>query len=612
MSELLVYAIGDSIMWGEGLNTEDKFAMRAATSLAQARGLTPNLRLLAHCGAKIKATRDERIRFTDLFPHLFTEEKRSRFIFADDTPSDESATDLQWLHGEIPRAFPTIHHQLRSIPDDEAAGVDLMLITGGANDLDFETVFQQSGNFLEKLDGQYKRIFYDDIFELLVAARRKCPKAHIVLTGYYSAFSLESQFDDMKDMFLELSKKKNAYEFLSTIRLVSLALGSLVVFYILDHFKDDADEKIKSAIKLARATSESGESRAHYWMRKAVSDINDSPTHAAIRGPGLSFASPGFLPKNCMFAPQSFTWQQYKTDKLDDDQRVIRAERCPRNHLRKRMADMRTRYSQFQLSPGRWPPTAKELLELHNNLDGPVALRAQILSLVQNPLNTRLWRAFDEALQEEIDRIDITRLSSLIHPNRPGAARYAAVVHKRAEELRSTNVGKRLLAFLPPDQRPAPPFLMSVDKTIRRFGLDPAMGVRACLAHAEPDVLRLAVRTNRASDVFSREIFLNLGVGGRRPLRQLLMIDLPGTLDLNPHLHPGKTDLFTIDVAGQLYIGDITRMTIEIEQAANDSARWRPEELTLSIDGRDVFTETFTDPPEVVRNLSLEFPRARV
>ena len=68
MAELLVCAVGDSIMWGEGLNTENKFAMRAATSLAQARELTPKLMLLAHCGAKIKATRDERIRFADLFP----------------------------------------------------------------------------------------------------------------------------------------------------------------------------------------------------------------------------------------------------------------------------------------------------------------------------------------------------------------------------------------------------------------------------------------------------------------------------------------------------------------------------------------------------------------
>ena len=74
--------------------------------------------------------------------HLFNnEEEHSRFILApnagpDETP-DESPTDLTRLHGEISRAFPTIHYQIGSIPDGEA--VDVLLITGGANDLDFET-----------------------------------------------------------------------------------------------------------------------------------------------------------------------------------------------------------------------------------------------------------------------------------------------------------------------------------------------------------------------------------------------------------------------------------------------------------------------------------------
>ena len=228
MAELIVYAIGDSIMWGEGLNTENKFAMRAATSLAQARGLTPKLTLRAHCGAKIKATLADRIRFADLFPHLFKkEEERNRFTVADNAAPDERPTDLPWrdldgtergLHGEIPRAFPTVDYQLRSIPEDEAARVDVMLITGGANDLDFQALLEAS-NFLEKLDPDCHRIFYKDIQELLNEARRRCPKALIILTGYFSAFSPESQFDDMKRMFLALEGMTDAYEYLSTLRL---------------------------------------------------------------------------------------------------------------------------------------------------------------------------------------------------------------------------------------------------------------------------------------------------------------------------------------------------------------------------------------------------------
>lgn len=610
MAELLVCAVGDSVMWGEGLNTENKFAMRAATSLAQARGLTPKLMLLAHCGAKIKATQAERIDFTNLFPHLFNERQRNRFTVADDAGPDESPTDLPHLHGEIARAFPTIPYQLSSIPDDEAARVDVLLVTGGANDLDFETVFQQSGNFLEKLDHHYERIFHDDIIELLSAARRKCPKALIVLTGYYSAFSSSSGFGGMKDMFLELSGNKNAYQFLSTARLVSLAMGVSPLAWYLDKRKNEADHQIKDAVELAQATSESGESRAHYWMRKAVSDINEAPEPelAEIRGPGVAFASPAFRPENCMFASQSFIWQRVHANSLDDDQRVVRASACPRNALLGGMLTIWLKLTQPLLDP----PSAQELLDFHNTLDGPVALREELRKFA---IGTGSKRIVGELLRDEIDRIAITLISSVFHPNRQGAARYAAVVHKRAEELRSTSVRERLLAFLPPEQRQVPPALLEVDKTLRRFGLDPAAGMRTCLAHAEPDVLGLAVRTHPTSDIFLCEVFLNLGAASRWKLRHLLMMDLPLAAFpslkvpiLNPHLHPGTTDFFTIDVAGHFPIGDITRLAIEIEKA--DGAKWVPEEITLSIDGHDVFRKDFPERAEIstTRKLSLGFP----
>ena len=76
----------------------------------------------------------------------------------------------------------------------------------------------------------------------------------------------------------------------------------------------------------------------------------------------------------------------------------------------------------------------------------------------------------------------------------------------------------------------------------------------------------------------------------------------------NPHFRPGTWDLFTIDVAGQIRIGDITRLAIEIE-TKGDGASWMPKAVTLSIDGRDVFAETFTVSPEVTRSLSLGFPK---
>jgi hypothetical protein len=612
ITNLLVYAVGDSVMWGEGLYTENKFALRVASNLALARGLTPKLKLLAHCGAKIRATREERIRFTDLFPHLFgNERERSRFILAPDAGPDvipdETPTDLLRLHGEIARPFPTIPHQLRSIPEDEGAQVDVLLVTGGANDLDFESVFQKGGNFLDELDHDYYRIFHDDIIELLALARKKCPKALIVLTGYYSAFSISSRrfgLVGMQDMFLELSKKKSDYQLFSFIRTVAPHLG-----FAFDELFG-IEDRIEHALSLAQATSEAGESRVLHWMRTAVSEINEKPGLAAIRGPGVAFAAPGFSPENCMFASESFIWQQYMVRALDDDVRDLRSdpEVCRRIALRDRMQSLLWIFQGSQLSNPLTQTSSEDLVDLHNKLDGPVALRAQLLSVAEDLADTRRWRPLGDLLREEINRIDITRISSIFHPNRQGAARYVEVIYKRVEELRRVSVRERLLAFLPPEQRQASPALLSVGKTIRRFGFDAAVGVKACLAHAHPDVLGLVVHTHPSSDVFSCEVFLDLGAGGSWKLRHLLMKDLTGDLDLNPHFQPGTRDFFSIDVAGQISIGDITGLTLKMHQTG-DRARWElEEEVILSIDGCDVLNHTLASPQEVSQSMALSFP----
>jgi hypothetical protein len=248
----------------------------------------------------------------------------------------------------------------------------------------------------------------------------------------------------------------------------------------------------------------------------------------------------------------------------------------------------------------------QEFLRL-KGLDGPLALRNALVKLLENTASTDAQRVVVKLLTEEIERIDIHRVSSLFHPNREGAAQYAEVVHKRGEELRQTSVRERLLAFLPPEQRKSPPAALEIRKIIGRFRLDSAKGLSACLAHAEPDVLALSVRTNETSAFFSPEVFLDLGAAGKWKLRHLIMQDLQGDFELNPHFRPNTSDFFTIDVAGQIRIGDITRFVIEI--AHDVDPPWRPEKVSFSIDGIDVMARTFSSPATVVsRSMALKFP----
>jgi hypothetical protein len=673
MADLLVYAVGDSVMWGEGLSDEDKFAMRAATSLAQARGLTPRLRMLAHCGAKIKAGRDddeetarkERQGFADRFPFLFNAETERRFVHAVASNGLTDETPTERMHGEIPRAFPTIRHQLHRISDGEGPKIDVLLINGGANDIDFETVFTTPGNFLKDLDDDYRRIFHDDIIQLLSFAREKCPNAAIVLTGYYSAFSLSSDFDAMKRFGLVAKSALTMYKSLSAMAVVAAFLDPVLIGLGLDLFKDSQDKEIRTLIAQARATSEASESRAHYWLRRAVREINNEPSFATIRGPGVIFASPGFLPDNCVFAPDSFIWQEYESDKLLDPQAERRVRECPRIGLNEDMQRCRNNLHDAVFEALRLETEHEPTLDFSNpeqakaqrflieavkaqaedlrkllakiELDGPRTLHTALKDLIESTptekvdessITTRRHRdRFRKAMSElkhELDRIDVTLISSFIHPDPRGAARYAAVVRKRAEELDHTSVRERLLAFLPPEQRKQPPAVLEVGKVIRRFSLDPASGLRACLAHAEPDVLGLVVHTHKDSTpLFSLEelaqnlmlfadqnpgflanLFLDLGAGKRWGLRHLVG-------RISPHFQPGTRDFFTIDVSGQISIGDITRTAIELREVLSKGG-WMPESITLSIDGRDVFHRRFDVPPKITHILPLDYPREQV
>jgi hypothetical protein len=81
-----------------------------------------------------------------------------------------------------------------------------------------------------------------------------------------------------------------------------------------------------------------------------------------------------------------------------------------------------------------------------------------------------------------------------------------------------------------------------------------------------------------------------------------------GGIKLNPHFQPGMTDFFTIDVAGQFMIGDITRAVIEFEGGSADEA-WTPESVELSIDGRPAIGPLIFGLPLLkVRRLDLGFP----
>jgi lysophospholipase L1-like esterase len=166
---LNVAAIGDSIMWGQGLRQESKFASRVAEWLrTQLQGRPVNLHHVAHSGAVIG--------------------------FAEN-PDDEFKVKRS---GEVPFSFPTIAYQARDLLSKriDREQIDLVLFTGCINDVGIFRILTLDPTvgapWVAKLT---KSVCGDAVRDLLdlAAYENWFPNAKIAVTGY---FQILSEFSD--------------------------------------------------------------------------------------------------------------------------------------------------------------------------------------------------------------------------------------------------------------------------------------------------------------------------------------------------------------------------------------------------------------------------------
>src|SRR5437588_2120897 len=109
--------LGDSIMWGQGLQDQDKFWVKTQNAITSQFNTTVIPHLYAHSGARI--------------------------IRAGDDPPDPTPGAWNVLWGEIPTSPPSILAQLAKaqadLPACHAGQPCLMLVDGGINDLSLPT-----------------------------------------------------------------------------------------------------------------------------------------------------------------------------------------------------------------------------------------------------------------------------------------------------------------------------------------------------------------------------------------------------------------------------------------------------------------------------------------
>jgi hypothetical protein len=153
-------AIGDSVIWGQGLLEQHK------TASLLARHLGVEVQMLAHSGAKI-GIRDS---YTVTMPS-----------------------------GEVPCFFPTILQQLQSFPGDPAQ-VKYVLMNGGINDVEVQRVFNPMIPQFE-LELHTRNYCGRDMFTLLQSVIRKFSNAQVLVLGYYPVLSQQSSPQGVEALF---------------------------------------------------------------------------------------------------------------------------------------------------------------------------------------------------------------------------------------------------------------------------------------------------------------------------------------------------------------------------------------------------------------------------
>ncbi|MGH7926004.1 MAG: SGNH/GDSL hydrolase family protein [Candidatus Binatus sp.] len=154
----VMLVLGDSVMWGQGLEDSNKFYRLVFEQLSRNYpGLQPAMR--AHSGAVIGA-----------------------------------GVNSTWptLPGEIPAAGPTIFDQVNQYA--EPSPVRVILMNGGINDVDVRVILNPTTQ-PAKLSALIEQFCYTDMKLLLqaVTAKFSDPECRIILLGYYPILSENSE-----------------------------------------------------------------------------------------------------------------------------------------------------------------------------------------------------------------------------------------------------------------------------------------------------------------------------------------------------------------------------------------------------------------------------------
>lgn len=262
-----VVAIGDSVMWGQGLSEEQKFRNIVCAWLRENNLLRREVRQFnySHSGA--------------IIAHGPMAGER------------ENATEAEGWGGEIPRHDPTVVRQIGIAVEDLGRNgvapedVDLILMDGGANDVDFMGTLTSTD---PTIDTPYVRRRIEDNFVgprmgvVLPEVLDTFPNAKVLLTGYYQGISAQTPAATIATLLSVL---------------FNVAAPVLTGLYFDKIIRKNAEFVASMDRVLGRLAREEGRGRTFY-------------------------VSPAFGEDNAIGAPRSFIWDLPQTDPAERGRRA--------------------------------------------------------------------------------------------------------------------------------------------------------------------------------------------------------------------------------------------------------------------------------------------------
>jgi lysophospholipase L1-like esterase len=175
--------VGDSLVWGQGLDEKDKFYNLVKNWLQSELGKNVDLKVKAHSGARLNL-----------------QEFETKAL--EEAERDETAE----YHPEINLWFPSISAQIAAAQKEyrNPADVKLIMLSGSITDIDTGEILNPFGDN-KKLRADITKFCYQEMFQLLERSARAFPEAQMVVVGYFPILSKDTRTDKMFNAFLELS-----------------------------------------------------------------------------------------------------------------------------------------------------------------------------------------------------------------------------------------------------------------------------------------------------------------------------------------------------------------------------------------------------------------------